>query len=291
MIDQAKNEKTYSFELFPPKTPEGMVKLTANVQRLNVVAARYFSVTYGAGGSTQERTFETVSMLRSQGIETAPHLSCIGSTREEIRNILRHYREQDIHRIVALRGDLPSGMGAGAGGELRYANELVAFIREETGDQFHVEVAAYPEYHPQAPNAEQDLANFKRKVDAGANAAITQYFFNADAYFAFRESCERLGIDIPVVPGIMPITNYTMLARFSDACGAEIPRWIRKRLEGYGDDIESIRAFGHEVVLNLCRQLLNGGAPGIHFYTMNQAAPTLRLWQELGLPEADGVGE
>jgi methylenetetrahydrofolate reductase (NADPH) len=268
-----------------------MAKLTANVQRLNVVAPRYFSVTYGAGGSTRDRTFEAVSMLRSQGIDTAPHLSCIGSTRKEIRDILRHYEGEDIHRIVALRGDLPSGMGAGAAGDLRYANELVAFIREETGDRFQVEVAAYPEYHPQAPNAEQDLVNFKRKVDAGANAAITQYFYNADAYFAFQECCQRLDIDIPVVPGIMPITNYTMLARFSDACGAEIPRWVRKRLEGYGDDIESIRAFGHEVVLNLCGRLLAGGAPGIHFYTMNQAAPTLRLWQELGLPGADGVGE
>jgi methylenetetrahydrofolate reductase (NADPH) len=291
MSVQDSNHRTFSFELFPPKTTEGMAKLTANVHRLNVVAPRYFSVTYGAGGSTRDRTFEVVSMLRSQGIETAPHLSCIGSTREEIRDILGHYREQGIRRIVALRGDLPSGMGAGAAGELRYANELVAFIRDETGGQFHVEVAAYPEIHPQAPNAERDLANFKRKVEAGANAAITQYFYNADAYFAFQESCERIGIRIPVVPGIMPITNYRMLARFSDACGAEIPRWVRKRLEGYGEDIESIRAFGHEVVLNLCRQLLAGGAPGIHFYTMNQAAPTLRLWQELSLPRAEGIGE
>jgi methylenetetrahydrofolate reductase (NADPH) len=290
MNNQAKNETNFSFELFPPKTPEGMIKLRANVRRLNAVDPLYFSVTYGAGGSTQERTFEAVSMLCSQGIDTAPHLSCIGSKREEIRDILRHYREQDIHRIVALRGDLPSGMGAGAAGELRYANELVAFIREETGEAFHVEVAAYPEMHPQAPNPEQDLANFKRKVDAGANAAITQYFYNADAYFAFQDSCNRLGIDIPVVPGIMPITNYSMLARFSDACGAEIPRWVRKRLEGYGDDIESIRAFGHEVVLKLCRQLLDGGAPGIHFYTMNQADPTLRLWRELGLPRAERTG-
>lgn len=291
MNDQPNNRKTFSFELFPPKTATGMEKLTDNVRRLNAVDPLYFSVTYGAGGSTHDRTFEAVSMLRSQGIDTAPHLSCVGATREEIRAILGHYLEQDIHRIVALRGDLPSGMGAGTTGELRYANELVAFIRAETGEQFHIEVAAYPEVHPQAPNAEQDLANFKRKVDAGANAAITQYFYNADAYFAFLESCGRLDIRIPVVPGIMPITNYTMLARFSDTCGAEIPRWVRKRLEGYGDDIESIRAFGHEVVLDLCRQLLAGGAPGIHFYTMNQAAPTLRLWQELGLPETDAIGE
>jgi len=291
MSAQQPNTRTFSFELFPPKTPGGMEKLAADVRRLNVVAPQYFSVTYGAGGSTQNRTFEAVSLLRDQGIDTAPHLSCIGSTREEIRRILRHYREQDIHRLIALRGDLPSGMGAGAAGELRYANELVAFIREESGDRFHVEVAAYPEYHPQAPNPEQDLANFRRKVDAGANAAITQYFYNADAYFAFQESCERVGINIPVVPGIMPITNCTMLTRFSDACGAEIPRWVRKRLEGYGDDVESIRAFGHDVVLNLCGQLLAGGAPGIHFYTMNHAAPTLRLWRELGLPGADRVRE
>jgi len=291
MSAQQPNTRTFSFELFPPKTHGGMEKLAADVRRLNVVAPQYFSVTYGAGGSTQNRTFEAVSLLRDQGIDTAPHLSCIGSTREEIRRILRHYREQDIHRLIALRGDLPSGMGAGAAGELRYANELVAFIREESGDRFHVEVAAYPEYHPQAPNPEQDLANFRRKVDAGANAAITQYFYNADAYFAFQESCERVGINIPVVPGIMPITNCTMLTRFSDACGAEIPRWVRKRLEGYGDDVESIRAFGHDVVLNLCGQLLAGGAPGIHFYTMNHAAPTLRLWRELGLPGADRVRE
>lgn len=289
MSSQDPNHRTYSFELFPPKTSEGMEKLTANVRRLNAVAPLYFSVTYGAGGSTQVRTFEAVSMLRAQDIDTAPHLSCIGSTRQEIRDILRHYQEQDIHRIVALRGDLPSGMGAGASGELRYANELVAFIREETSDYFHIEVAAYPEVHPQAPSAESDLENFKRKVDAGANAAITQYFYNADAYFAFLDSCGRSGIEIPVVPGIMPITNYSMLARFSEGCGAEIPRWVRKRLEGYGDDIESIRAFGHETVLDLCGQLLDGGAPGIHFYTMNQAAPTLRLWKELGLPGAERV--
>lgn len=285
------NPPTFSFELFPPKTSEGMKKLAGTVERLNLVAPPYFSVTYGAGGSTRDRTFETVAMLRDQGIDTAPHLSCIGSTREEIRDILRHYREQNIHRIVALRGDLPSGMGGGAAGDLRYANELVAFIREETGDLFHIEVAAYPEMHPQAPNAEKDLANFKRKVDAGANAAITQYFYNADAYFSFLDSCEGLGIQIPIVAGVMPITNFTMLARFSDACGAEIPRWVRKRLEGYGDDIESIRAFGHEVVLNLCRKIIDGGAPGIHFYTMNQAVPTLRLWQDLGLPGAKRIGK
>ena len=284
MKSQQSYDKTFSFELFPPKTPEGMEKLKANVLQLAAVKPLYFSVTYGAGGSTRERTFASVHWLREQGLETAPHLSCIGSSREEIRQILAQYLERGIHRIVALRGDLPSGMGMGVSGDFRYANELVRFIREETGGRFHIEVAAYPEVHPQAPSAQQDLLNFKRKVDAGASAAITQYFYNADAYFAFVESCERQGIDLPIVPGIMPITNYTQLARFSDACGAEIPRWIRKRLQGYGDDLKGIRAFGLEVVSNLCRRLLEGGAPGLHFYTMNQAGPTLRIWQNLGLP-------
>jgi methylenetetrahydrofolate reductase (NADPH) len=281
----------YSFELYPPKTPEGMEKLKLNVRQLSAVGPRYFSVTYGAGGSTQERTFETVSWLRSQDIDTAPHISCIGSTRDDIRKILARYQEEGIRRLVALRGDLPSGMGAGAAGELRYANELVAFIREETGDRFRIEVAAYPEVHPQAPSAGRDLENFKRKVEAGADAAITQYFYNADAYFAFVGNCDRLDIHVPIIPGVMPITNFTQLARFSDACGAEIPRWVRKRLQGYGDDIASIRAFGHDVVVDLCRRLVDGGAPGIHFYTMNQAAPTLRLWRELGLPGGDERAE
>jgi len=218
-------------------------------------------------------------------VDTAPHLSCIGSSRGQIRSLLQHYREQGIHRIVALRGDMPSGMRDQ--GEFRYANELVAFIRAETGTHFHIEVAAYPEFHPQAPNADSDLRNFKRKVEAGANAAITQYFFNADAYFSFVESCERMGVDIPIVPGIMPITNHTQLARFSDACGAEIPRWVRKRLEGFGDDLPSIRAFGLEVVTRLCSRLLEQGAPGLHFYTMNQAAPTLKIWRNLGLTISD----
>jgi methylenetetrahydrofolate reductase (NADPH) len=278
-----RHQNVFSFELFPPKTAEGMEKLRANVDRLNAVRPAYFSVTYGAGGSTRERTFETVRMLRAQGIETAPHLACVGSSRDDLRAALSLYRELGVSRIVALRGDLPSGMGMGISGDLRYANELVAFVREETGDHFQVEVAAYPEVHPQAPSADRDLANFKRKVEAGANAAITQYFYNADAYFAFRERCEQAGIRIPVVPGIMPITNFTQLARFSDGCGAEIPRWIRKRLEGFGDDLEGIRAFGHEVVLRMCRRLLDGGAPGLHFYTMNRSAPSLRLWKELEL--------
>ena len=284
MSSQGKDPRTFSFELFPPKTAEGMDKLKLAIERLNAVGPRYFSCTYGAGGSTRERTFETVAWLREQGIETAPHLACIGSNVDEIRGLVRAYIELGITRIVALRGDLPSGMGRTAPGSFRYANELVAFLRAEFGDHFHIEVAAYPEFHPQASSAAADVANFKRKVEAGANAAITQYFYNPDGYFALVEECARLGIDLPIVPGIMPITNYAQLARFSDACGAEIPRWIRKRLEGFGDDIESIRHFGHDVVANLCRRLLDGGAPGLHFYTMNQSAPTLRVWQELSLP-------
>lgn len=288
--EQTTKQQILSFELFPPKTPEGMAQLAEHVERLDAVAPAYFSVTYGAGGSTRDRTFETVSLLRGRGIDVAPHLSCIGSTRAEIRDVLSHYRAHGIHRIVALRGDLPSGMGAGSSGEVKYASELVSFIREETGRAFHIEVAAYPEMHPQAPSLRQDLENFKRKVDAGADAAITQYFYNADAYFAFVDACDRLGIRIPIVPGVMPITNYARLARFSDACGAEIPRWIRTRLEGYGEDIDSIRALGHDVVLKLCRRLLDGGAPGLHFYTMNQSGPTLRLWAALGLPGAEAIG-
>jgi methylenetetrahydrofolate reductase (NADPH) len=281
--------RTFSFELFPPKTAEGMDKLKLAIQRLNALGPRYFSCTYGAGGSTRERTFETVSLLREQGIETAPHLACIGSSKDEVRDIVRHYIDQGITRIVALRGDLPSGMGRSGLGTFRYANELVSFLRDEFSDRFHIEVAAYPEFHPQAPSAIADLANFKRKVEAGADAAITQYFYTAEAYFAFIEQCQRMEIDIPIVPGIMPITNYAQLARFSDACGAEIPRWIRKRLEGFGDDKEAIRAFGHDVVVEMCQRLLDKGAPGLHFYTMNQSAPTLKLWRELGLPAATAV--
>lgn len=275
--------KSFSFELFPPKTTEGLERLKTTVLNLNALGPEYFSVTYGAGGSTRERTFETVTWLRTQGIETAPHLACIGSRQADVRQILQHYRDQAIRRIVALRGDLPSGTGMGGAGDFRYANELVAFIRAERGDDFRIEVAAYPEYHPQASNPARDLENFRRKVHAGADAAITQYFYNADAYFGFVDRCRDLGIEIPIIPGIMPITNYTQLARFSDACGAEIPRWVRRRLEAYGDDVDSLRAFGHEVVLRLCRHLLEGGAPGLHFYTMNQSGPTLRLWQDLGL--------
>jgi methylenetetrahydrofolate reductase (NADPH) len=277
------DQRSFSFELFPPKTPEGMTKLAASIDRMNAVGPEYFSVTYGAGGSTRESTFEALNLLLAKGIDAAPHLACIGSTRAEILAILERYHSQGIRRLIALRGDLPSGMGLGAAGDFRNANELVTFIRQMTDDHFRIEVAAYPEIHPQAPNADQDLANFQRKVEAGANAAITQYFYNPDAYFGFVERCSARGIDIPILPGIMPITNFSQLARFSDACGAEIPRWVRKRLEAMGDDIEAIRTFGHEVVLGLCRRLLAGGAPGLHFYTMNQAGPVLRLCRELGL--------
>ncbi|MGB5831818.1 MAG: methylenetetrahydrofolate reductase [NAD(P)H] [Thiohalocapsa sp.] len=284
MNTPATDQPTFSLELFPPKTAAGIEKLKQTVRQLNSVGPVYFSCTYGAGGSTRERTFETVAWLRGQGIETAPHLACIGSEKDEIREIVHFYIEQGVSRVVALRGDLPSGMGRAGLGTFRYANELVGFLREEFGNHFHIEVAAYPEVHPQAPSAEADLASFKRKVEAGADAAISQYFYNADAYFQFVDQCRKIGIEIPIVPGIMPITNYTQLARFSDACGAEIPRWIRKRLETFGDDRDSIRAFGHDVVLDLCRRLLEGGAPGLHFYTMNQSAPSLKLWRELDLP-------
>ena len=282
-------QPSFSFELFPPKTPEGMAKLSVSIDQMNAVGPEYFSVTYGAGGSTRDCTFAALDLLLAKGIAAAPHLACIGSSRDQIRAILDRYRAQGIRRLVALRGDLPSGMGLGAAGDFRYANELVSFIRQETGDHFRLEVAAYPEIHPQAANADQDLTNFQRKVEAGADAAITQYFYNADAYFAFVDRCAARGIQIPIQPGIMPITNFSQLARFSDACGAEIPRWLRKRLEALGDDIEAIRALGHEVVLNLCRRLLEGGAPGLHFYSMNQAGPVLRLWRDLGLPGAEGL--
>ena len=268
-----------SFEFFPPNTEVGREKLTGVRDALLERNPRFFSVTYGAGGSTQGRTLSTVNQIREAGITTAPHLSCIGSDKDELRDLLAQYREQGIDSLVALRGDQPSGMGGV--GELRYANELVEFIRTETGNHFEIAVAAYPETHPQAPNFEQDLANFVRKVKAGANLAITQYFFNADAYFYFVERVRALGIEVPIVPGIMPITNYTKLARFSDACGAEIPRWIRKQLEAYGDDTQAIADYGTEVISRLCRQLLDGGAPGLHFYTLNQATPCLRILDNL----------
>ena len=274
--------KTYSFELFPPKTDAGMEKLRTTVKKLAAVHPAYFSVTYGAGGSTRDRTAATVSCLLEQGLETAPHISCIGSHREEILELLQQYQAQGIRRLVALRGDMPSGMGEA--GDFRYANELVTFIRAETGDHFHLEVAAYPEFHPQAPSARVDLENFARKVKAGGDGAITQYFYNPDAYLRFVESCEKLGVDVPIVPGIMPINNYPQLARFSDACGAEIPRWLRKRMEAFGEDQESVRSYGLEVVTGLCRRLLQEGAPGLHFYTMNQSDLPLAIWKNLGLP-------
>jgi methylenetetrahydrofolate reductase (NADPH) len=274
--------RTYSFEFFPPKTEDGINKLAETTKALAALNPSFFSVTFGAGGSSRDRTFTTVVELqRNSGIDTAPHLSCICSTRENIREMLNNYRAIGINHIVALRGDMPSGMGEA--GEFRHANELVTFIRQETGQHFHIEVAAYPEYHPQATSPDRDLENFKRKVDAGASSAITQYFYNPDAYFRFIERCNRVNINIDIVPGIMPITNYHQLARFSDACGAEIPRWIRKRLQSYGDDLKSIRAFGEEVVTSLCAQLLEKGAPGLHFYTLNRAGPALAIWANLGL--------
>jgi methylenetetrahydrofolate reductase (NADPH) len=261
-----------------------MSELEATSWKLAALKPGFFSVTFGAGGSTRDHTFETVINLREKsGIEVAPHLSCIGSTRENIREILNAYRNKGINHMVALRGDIPSGSGTLEAGEFRYANELVSFIREETGDYFHIEVAAYPEYHPQAISPDRDFANFKRKVEAGANGAITQYFYNPDAYFRFADCCRTAGIDIPVVPGIMPITNYHQLVRFSDNCGAEIPRWVRKRLEAYGNDLKSIRAFGEEVVTGLCKRLIEEGVPGLHFYTLNRAEPSLAIWKNLGL--------
>jgi len=270
-----------SIEFFPPQTAEGADKLRVVRQKLAVLKPEFFSVTFGAGGTTQERTFVTVFEIQREGHQAAPHLSCIGSTREHIREILQRYQAAGIRRIVALRGDLPSGVGFA--GELRYANELVEFIRAETGSHFQIEVAAYPEYHPQARSPRDDLLAFKRKVDAGADSAITQYFYNLDAYLHFRDECEALGIDIPIVPGIMPIVSFSKLARFSDACGAEIPRWMRRKFEAYGDDTDSIKAFGLDVVSELCAKLLAAGAPGLHFYSMNQAAPTLAVCERLGI--------
>ncbi len=283
MESQRKYPQTFSFEFFPPKTPEGADKLRAVRDELGKKNPLYFSVTFGAGGSTQQGTFDTVVEIQQTGFNAAPHLSCVGSTKQNVRDLINAYKTKGINRIVALRGDMPSGMRDM--GELRHANELVEFIRQETGDHFHIEVAAYPEIHPQAVDAESDLRNFKRKIEAGASSALTQYFYNPDAYFCFVDDCEKLSIDIPIVPGIMPITNYKQLARFSDMCGAELPRWIRKRLEGFGDDVDSLKAFGEEVVTELCNQLLEAGAPGLHFYTMNTSGPTLALWRNLGLSE------
>ncbi|WP_159628160.1 methylenetetrahydrofolate reductase [NAD(P)H] [Massilia puerhi] len=269
----------FSIEFFPPKTPEGAEKLRIAREKLADLQPKYFSVTFGAGGSTQQGTLATVREIQAAGHEAAPHLSCIGATRDSIRDVLQQYKDSGIRRVVALRGDLPSGYGGA--GELRYASELVEFIRQETGDWFHIEVAAYPEMHPQARSPQDDLQAFARKVQAGANAAITQYFYNADAYFQFVDNVRKLGVDVPVVAGIMPITNYMQLMRFSDMCGAEIPRWVRLKLASFGDDSASIKAFGLDVVTGLCERLLAGGAPGLHFYSMNQAAPTTAIWQRL----------
>jgi len=268
-----------SFEFFPPKTLEGVDKLRLTRQALYAHKPEFCSVTFGAGGSTQEGTFRTVKAIQDEGVSAASHFSCVGATKATVREQLAALRAMGVKRLVALRGDLPSGYGAG--GEFHYASDLVSFIRLETGDAFHIEVAAYPEIHPQAKSAESDLQAFAAKVQAGANSAITQYFFNSDAYFRFVDDVYRLGADVPVVPGIMPITSSTQLMRFSDACGAEIPRWIRLRLQGFGDDTDSIRSFGLDVITDLCDQLSMAGVPGIHFYTMNQAAATSEIIRRL----------
>jgi methylenetetrahydrofolate reductase (NADPH) len=281
MASQRHPSPAFSFEFFPPRTAEGVEKLRVTRAQLAQLKPRFFSVTFGAGGSTRERTLETVVEIQQQGFEAAPHISCVGSSRESLAAVLEQYKASGIRHTVALRGDLPSGtVDAGV---FRYASELVAFIRQTTGDHFHIEVACYPEYHPQAASPHADLAHFKRKIDAGANSAITQYFYNADAYFRFVDACDAAAIRVPIVPGIMPISNFAQLARFSDACGAEIPRWMRLRLQSFGDDRASIRAFGLDVVTELCDRLLSAGAPGLHFYTLNMAGLTSTLWQRLGL--------
>ena len=273
-------DKAFSLEFFPPRDLAAQERLVRTAKQLLAMHPRYVSVTFGAGGSTREGTAGTVRTLRNLGCDAAPHLSCIGATREELRGILQTYRDEGVTRVVALRGDLPSGMG-GEAGELRYASDLVRFIRGEFGDAFHIEVAAYPEAHPQSDSPSQDLDHFIAKVREGADAAITQYFFNADAYFDFVARVQARGVTIPIVPGIMPITNHTQLARFSQMCGAEIPRWIRLRLAEYGDDKASIRAFGVDVVSQLCERLLENGAPGLHFYTLNSADAPLAIWKNL----------
>ncbi len=273
--------KQYSCEFFPPRTDKGRDAWRGALGGLVKLKPAYFSCTYGAGGTTQSGTVETLAEIIAAGFPAAAHITCIGSTKEKIRALLSEYKEMGITRLVALRGDLPDGMTDP--GELRFGDELVAFIRQETGDYFHIEVAAYPEKHPEAKNMQADLENFKKKIDAGATSAITQYFFNNDAYFRFVDSCLEMGVDISIVPGIMPITNYKQIARFSDACGAEIPRWILSRLEGYGDDLDSIKAFGLDVVTDLCDRLLQHGVPGLHFYALNRAEPTSTIWKNLAL--------
>ena len=280
MTAPALNTPAISMEFFPPKTTEGADKLRAARVQLAELGPEYFSVTFGAAGSTQAGTRDTVLEIQREGHKAAPHLSCIGRSRAELREIITEYKSHGIRHIVALRGDLPSGFG-GLSGEFSHASELIEFIRAETGDWFHIEAAAYPEMHPQARSPQDDLQNFIRKIKAGANSAITQYFYNADAYFRFVDELHKAGVDVPVVAGIMPITNYTQLMRFSDMCGAEIPRWIRLKLASFGDDSASIRAFGLDVVTQMCDRLIAGGAPGLHFYTLNQAAPTIAIWKRI----------
>ncbi len=278
---QQRHSRVFSFEFFPPKTPEGAERLKETRRQLAPFHPAFFSVTYGAGGTTRDNTLQAVLDIQQAGIPAAPHLSCIGATRDSLIEVLAQYRSHGIRHLVALRGDLPSGtLGAG---EFRYASDLVSFIREQTGQHFFIEVAAYPETHPQARSAQENLLHFKQKVAAGADSAITQYFYNADAYYQFVEDCDAAGIDIPIVPGIMPIANFSQLSRFSEACGAEIPRWIRMKMQGYGDDLASIKAFGLDVVTQLCDQLLQAGAPGLHFYTMNTATLSSIIWERLQL--------
>lgn len=281
MQSQKKFPRQFSCEFFPPKTEPGMEKLLAVSKQLKTeINPAFFSVTFGAGGSTRERTFAAVTQIaKHSNASVAPHLSCIGSTREQLSEILQSYKDQNITRIVALRGDMPSGTVSK--GDFNYADELVSFIRQQHGNTFHIEVAAYPEFHPQARSATDDLQNFKRKIEAGANTAITQYFYSIDAYLRFVESCEKMAVTVAITPGIMPITNFTNLARFSDACGAEIPLWLRKRLVDFGDDVESIKSYGADVVSELCNHLLAEGAPGLHFYSMNQTEATLRIWDNI----------
>ena len=276
------NAAPISFEFFPPRTPEGVDKLRVVRDELARFSPEFYSVTFGAGGSTREGTLATITELHEGGVVAAPHLSCIGASQVEMRETLLRYRDLGVRRLVALRGDLPSGTGALARGDFRYARDLVEFVRRETGDWFHIEVAAYPEVHPHARSPEDDLINLVEKFGAGADSAITQYFYNGDAYFRLVDEARRRGVAQRIVPGIMPITNFTQLARFSDGCGAEIPRWIRQKLAAFGDDVASIRAFGLDVVASLCERLLAGGAPGFHFYTLNQSGPSLAICQRLG---------
>lgn len=275
------NKIPVSFEFFPPKTVEGMASLRVAREQLAKFQPEFFSVTFGAGGSTKDRTMDTVLEIQAEGHAAAPHISCISSSKQEIADLLKAYQSKGIRRLVTLRGDVPSGEVSA--GDFKYASELVSYIRQQTGDWFHLEVAAYPEFHPEAKSAAIDIANFKHKVQAGANSAITQYFYNTDAYFRFVESCKKEGIEVPIVPGVMPIYNFTQLARFSGVCGAEIPRWLRMRLEAYGDDLPSIRAFGVDVVSEMCVKLLDAGVPALHFYTLNQANILSEIIENIGI--------